>query len=79
MTAQQCTTARSPKFAANRVSIWPREDPGRLPASVAISATASFLFGIVQPDGTVKVTKKLIGARPYADFKSAIDTMLPRM
>ena len=44
--------------------------------SVGISGTPSFLFGIVQPNGTVKVTKKIIGARAYADFKSAIESAL---
>jgi protein-disulfide isomerase len=45
--------------------------------SVGITGTPSFLIGVVQPNGTVKVTKKIVGARPYADFKAAIDSLLP--
>jgi protein-disulfide isomerase len=42
-----------------------------------ISGTPSFLLGLIQPDGTVKATKKLVGAQPFASFKAAIDEMLP--
>ena len=41
-----------------------------------ISGTPSFLIGVVQPDGTVKVSRKLTGARPYTAFKSALDSLL---
>ena len=41
-----------------------------------ISGTPSFLIGVVQPDGTVKVSKKLTGARTYSTFKTALDTLL---
>jgi protein-disulfide isomerase len=41
-----------------------------------ISGTPSFLIGFIQPDGTVKATKKIVGAGPYAGFKAAIDEML---
>ena len=44
--------------------------------NVGISGTPSFLIGIVQPNGSVTVTRKLVGARPYSDFKSAIDSLL---
>jgi protein-disulfide isomerase len=44
--------------------------------SAGISGTPSFLIGTVQPNGSVKVTNKLVGAKPYAEFKSAIDKLL---
>lgn len=44
--------------------------------SAGISGTPSFLIGVVQPNGTVKITKKLVGAQPYAEFKTAIDSLL---
>jgi len=44
--------------------------------NAGISGTPSFLIGIVQPNGSVKVTKKLVGAKPYSEFKSAIDSVL---
>jgi len=44
--------------------------------TVGISGTPSFLIGIVQPNGSVKLTKKLVGAKSYAEFKSAIDSVL---
>lgn len=44
--------------------------------NAGISGTPSFLIGLVQPNGTVKVTKKLVGAKPYAEFKAAIDSLM---
>jgi protein-disulfide isomerase len=45
--------------------------------TVGISGTPTFLIGVVQPgDGRVKVVKKLVGAKPYEEFKAAIDGML---
>jgi len=43
---------------------------------VGVSGTPSFLIGVVQPDSRVKVMKKLVGAKSYSDFKSAIDSVL---
>jgi protein-disulfide isomerase len=45
-------------------------------AKANINGTPTFLIGVVQPNGAVKVMRKLIGARPYADFKAAIDSAL---
>jgi protein-disulfide isomerase len=45
-------------------------------AKANINGTPTFLIGVVQPNGSVKVMKKLVGARPYADFKAAIDSAL---
>ena len=45
--------------------------------TVGISGTPTFLLGVVQPgDGRVRVVKKLVGAKPYEEFKAAIDGML---
>jgi protein-disulfide isomerase len=52
-----------------------RKDMGEA-ASSGITGTPSFLIGIVQPDSTVKVVRRLIGARPLEDFKQAIDEAL---
>lgn len=41
-----------------------------------ISGTPSFFIGVVQPNGTVKVSKKLVGARAYTEFKTALDSLL---
>jgi protein-disulfide isomerase len=44
--------------------------------NAGMSGTPTFLIGYVQPDSTVKVVKKLVGAKPYAQFKAAIDELL---
>lgn len=45
--------------------------------TAGITGTPTFLIGLVQPgDGRVKVVKKLVGAKPYAEFKSAFDSLL---
>jgi len=41
-----------------------------------ISGTPSFFIGVVQPNGTVKVSKKLVGAKAYTEFKTALDSLL---
>jgi protein-disulfide isomerase len=45
--------------------------------AMGITGTPTFLIGVIQPgDGRVKVVKKLFGAKPYDDFKAAIDSAL---
>ena len=44
--------------------------------TAGLTGTPSFLIGVVQPNSTVKITRKIVGARPYADFKAAIDEIL---
>jgi protein-disulfide isomerase len=45
--------------------------------AAGITGTPSFLVGVIQPgDGRVRVVKKLVGAKPYAEFKAAIDSAL---
>ena len=41
-----------------------------------VNGTPTFMIGVVQPNGSVKVMKKLVGAKPYAEFKSALDSLL---
>jgi protein-disulfide isomerase len=44
--------------------------------SSGATGTPTFLLGTVNKDGTIKVTKKLVGAKPYVEFKTAIDSLL---
>jgi protein-disulfide isomerase len=44
--------------------------------NAGVTGTPSFLIGIVQPDSTVKVARKIVGAKAYADFKAALDSLL---
>lgn len=41
-----------------------------------VTGTPAFLIGYIEPDGKVKATKKVSGARPYAAFKTVIDELL---
>jgi protein-disulfide isomerase len=41
-----------------------------------ITGTPGFLLGFIRADGTVKATKKIVGAGPFINFKTAIDEML---
>ena len=44
---------------------------------LGITGTPGFFLGLSQPNAkTVKVTKNIIGAQPFANFKEAIDAML---
>jgi protein-disulfide isomerase len=43
-----------------------------------MTGTPAFLLGYMQPGGTVKAVKKMVGASPYATFKTAIDELLPK-
>jgi protein-disulfide isomerase len=43
-----------------------------------ITGTPGFLLGFIQPDGTVKATKKIVGAGPFTNFKAAFDEMLEK-
>jgi protein-disulfide isomerase len=45
-------------------------------AAFGITATPTFLFGTVQPDGRVRATDVLVGARPVADFRAILDRSL---
>ena len=44
--------------------------------SAGINGTPTFLVGRVQPDGRVRVLKKLVGVEKYADLKAALDEVL---
>ena len=41
-----------------------------------ISGTPAFLLGYIEPDGSVRATKKVVGAQPYASFNAVIDELL---
>jgi predicted DsbA family dithiol-disulfide isomerase len=41
-----------------------------------VNGTPTFLAGLVQPSGKVKVVRKLSGAQPYETFKSVVDEVL---
>ena len=45
-------------------------------AAAGITATPAFFVGIVQPDGRVKIQRRLIGARPYSDYRAVLETAL---
>lgn len=38
-----------------------------------VEGTPTFFFGTIQPNGTVKITKRLSGAVPFDQFKAAIE------
>jgi protein-disulfide isomerase len=44
--------------------------------SAGINATPTFLVGVQQGDGRVRVVKKLVGVEKYADLKAALDEVL---
>ena len=41
-----------------------------------VTGTPTFFFGTVQPDGRVKVLKRLAGAVPFDRFKAAVDSIM---
>jgi len=45
-------------------------------SALGITGTPAFLLGTIQPDGRVKVTERIAGARPLAAFETAIDKVL---
>jgi len=45
-------------------------------ARAGIAATPTFFLGFAEPDGSIRVVNKLVGAKPYAEFKAALDKLL---
>jgi protein-disulfide isomerase len=45
-------------------------------AALGIAGTPAFLIGVIQPDGRVKVTDRIAGARPLLAFETALDKVL---
>jgi protein-disulfide isomerase len=43
---------------------------------LGLTATPAFLVGVRQPDGSVRATAVLVGARPVAEFRKVIDPLL---
>ena len=48
----------------------------QLASRFGLAATPSFLMGRVQPDGTVKVERTMVGAPPLSDFQAAVDELM---
>jgi len=47
-------------------------------SKAGVSGTPSFFLGVSDPnDSKVKVLKVIVGAQPFANFKEAIDSLLP--
>jgi protein-disulfide isomerase len=44
--------------------------------ALQITGTPTFFVGLVQPDGRVKVTRRLAGSQPFAVFKGVLDPLL---
>lgn len=44
--------------------------------SLVISGTPTFLVGLVQPDGRVKIMQRLVGAQPPQQFQQVLDRLL---
>ena len=44
--------------------------------NAGVSGTPSFIIGVLQDDGNTVMGEKLVGAQPYANFKSVIDAQL---
>jgi protein-disulfide isomerase len=45
-------------------------------ARLGLTGTPTFLVGEAQPDGTVKVLQKIVGAQPYATFRAILQALL---
>jgi protein-disulfide isomerase len=43
---------------------------------LGLTGTPTFLVGEAQPDGTVKVLQKIVGAQPYATFRAILQAVL---
>ena len=47
-------------------------------SKAGITGTPAFLLGYIMPDGKVKAVKKISGAVPFSNFKTAIDELLSK-
>ena len=45
-------------------------------SKAGLTGTPAFLLGYMTSDGKVKATKKIVGAGPFSNFKTAIDELL---
>ena len=43
---------------------------------LGVSSTPTFFVGQMQPDGRMKIVRKIVGAQPYASFKAALQGVL---
>jgi protein-disulfide isomerase len=60
---QSCVSRIGPKVKSD-------ESEGR---RLGVTATPTFLLGIIGSDGSVTISKRISGARPYETFKTAIE------
>jgi len=49
----------------------------KVAAEMKVQATPAFFIGLVQPDGSIQLRKRLNGALPFADFNRAILEVTP--
>jgi protein-disulfide isomerase len=69
VTYQQCLATQTTQPARIRKD----QDEG---ARAAISGTPTFFVGTLTKDGKVHVMRRLVGAKPYAYFKTNLDELL---
>jgi protein-disulfide isomerase len=43
---------------------------------LGLTGTPSFLFGKIEPDGTIRVSRKIVGARPFEEFRVVLESLL---
>jgi predicted DsbA family dithiol-disulfide isomerase len=42
-------------------------------ARLEVTSTPTFLLGLIEQEGTIRLVKRINGAQPYAVFKQALD------
>ena len=52
---------------------------GREARRLTISGTPAFLFGLIAEDGRVRVTQRIDGARPLADFQVTLRKLMAQL
>jgi protein-disulfide isomerase len=54
------------------------EQDMKIAKTLGVQATPAFFVGLVQSDGSVLLKKRLNGAFPFSDFRTAINGVVPR-
>lgn len=67
---EQCLSAGEARALIKR-----HQDAAR---SMKVQSTPAFFIGIVQPDGSIAIKRRLNGALPFADFKAALVELTPK-
>ena len=68
-------TAFGECLASGRFAADVRKDVADAKAA-GVNSTPSFFVGLAQPDGSVKVVRRLNGARPFSDYRAVIESAL---